>query len=612
MCGISGIYTHQVTEQHQALLDDIIKSQLSRGPDHQASTAIKTNNGEVLLGHNRLSIIDISAQGNQPMWDASGRYCIVFNGEIYNYLEIREELRRADFVFHNHTDTEVILNAFAQWGINALQRFRGPFAFALYDKHSEKLWLARDRFGVRPLFYIIKQNTLYFASSSQVLAKTLNLRPNFDYVARGLQSLVYEDGSQQSPWEELHALPAGTYMQAGFSANKQLNRSITPYYDLAQNVEDLMASLPINHVDALLPMLQEKFENAVTIRLRTDVPLAISLSGGLDSSSIASAVRRQHHNTIGFSFSHPDHLQTEGPDVAACAKYLDIQMQYVWPNAEEIMDSLNHTIAAQDAPFSTFSIVAQYLLYKQVRAAGVKVLLGGQGGDEAFMGYKKFLLFWLKNMVKEGRYFSAFKHTLQMLPMMYAEAASLKNYWHHRHRYFGKNKAPSTQLNLPTSPGISLQQTHKKLWQRQLQDITQFSLPTLLRYEDRNAMAHSVESRLPYLDHELVEFGLALPVAIKLRSGYGKWIVREMMENKIPDRIRLARYKRGFDIPMHRFMEKGLGNTIRSQLQASKVIDPFLPRNKNINELFSNQQFLQRPKTMSEAITLLWLDKALS
>ncbi len=608
MCGISGVFSNFVTEQHQALIRGILKSQFTRGPDSEGMLTIQGNHSQAILGHNRLSIIDLSNRANQPMWDSTNRYCISYNGEIYNYIELREELIRLGFNFNTHSDTEVILNAFSCWGMSALNRFIGPFAFALFDIQTDQLWLCRDRFGVRPLFYIILNNILYFASTTNELAKYLNLKPNLSYVAQGLKYLVYENGSDASPYEKIFSLLPGHYIQTKLNADNKLLFEHKLYYDLNSNVENHINTLPMNNINYLLELINDALEKAVFVRLRTDVPLAISLSSGLDSSSIASFVSQYHKNLIGFSFGHPDHAATEGPLIDKCAKFLNIKMEYVWPTASEMITGLHKTIAIQDAPFSSLSVVAQYLLYQKVRSSGIKVLLGGQGGDESFMGYKKFLLFWLRQLCKQKKFISAAINVFQLFPMLIAEISSLGTYWRHRHRYLNHREFGST-LRLPEPLSLNLNNTHNLL-KRQLQDVTQFSLPTLLRYEDRNAMANSVESRLPFLDHRLVELGLALPEAFKLRTGYGKWPIREIMRDKIPDQIRLARYKRGFDIPIRSLLNAGLGHSIRTTLNDNKHnIKEFLKNSTNIESVFSDDQLIKRQHAMTEAITLLWLNK---
>lgn len=610
MCGISGAFATRIDEHQTEIIDSVMKSQFSRGPDHQAMQAIKGKDSEALFAHNRLSIIDLSQQACQPMWDVTRRYAIVYNGEIYNYLELRAELERAGLQFANHSDTEVILNAFAYWGVQALPRFQGPFAFALYDHMTDTLWLCRDRFAVRPLYYIEVNGVLYFASSTRVFAKTFNLKPNLNYVAQGLKYLVYEDGSAISPYEGLSTLPGSSYLCAKLNSDGRLKSNLIQYYDLANAVQERMEHLPVHHVDQLLHLLTIEFERAIQIRLRTDVPYAISLSGGLDSSSIASFVIALEGLTTGFTLGHPAHSNTEGPLVAQFAKYMGLQIEYISPTANEMIAGLFQTIDIQDAPFSSLSIVAQNLLYQRVHACGIKVLLGGQGGDESFMGYRKFLLFHIEELLKQKQYLATAKNVLQLLPMFLAEIRQIRSYWQHRHRY--KNaKGLALSLPLPNSPAISLKANHgEALWLRQMRDIQQLSLPTLLRYEDRNAMGNSVESRLPFLDHQLVELGLALPQAVKLRAGYGKWPLRAIMANKIPDQIRLARYKRGFDIALAPLLKAGLGKAIRNALNTNGAfIKDFLAHSMNINEAFSDHELLQRQNAIAEAITLLWFNR---
>jgi asparagine synthase (glutamine-hydrolysing) len=612
MCGISGIYANSINNQHTTIVTAITESQFNRGPDSQAINLLQSKQSQVLFGHNRLSIIDLSDHANQPMYDVTGRYGIVYNGEVYNYIELRAELMKLGLKFNTNSDTEVVLNAFAIWGIESLKRFHGPFAFALFDKKSGDLWLCRDRFGVKPLFYFNNNKTLYFASTSSVLAKALNLKPNLDYVAKGLKYLVYEDGSEISAYQSLLSVPAGSYLHCRFS-QEHLITVVKEYYNLSNNVQDLICNLSGNRTEDLFEQIINKLNNAVNIRLRTDVPLGISLSGGLDSSSVAALVSKQHANTIGFSFGHPDNKLSEGPLVKSCAKFLNIPIEYVSPTANEMIDALYKTIEIQDAPFSSLSVVAQYLLYQKVHSSGVKVLLGGQGGDEAFMGYKKYLIFSLQKNLKEKRFFSLCKNILYLFPSMLSDMTSLKTYWRHRHRYLsGKPSLQNKTLLLPESAQLSLGNTANFLWKRQLADITQFSLPTLLRYEDRNSMGNSVESRLPYMDHQLVELGLALPQNMKLHAGYGKWVIRKIMQNKIPNNIRLARYKRGFDIPLIPLLKAGLGQSLRSTLNSNKkMLGEFLQKHVDINTIFSDQRLANQPSAMAEAITLLWLNKVI-
>ncbi len=609
MCGIAGVYTKNITAQHEKFLHDVLQDQHARGPDHQGLVRIQAPHNELLLGHNRLSIIDLSVESNQPMWDATQRYCITYNGEIYNYLELRQTLQERGFHFNTKGDTEIILNAFACFGIEALSHFQGPFAFALYDSITGQLWLCRDRFGVRPLYYVRHNQTVYFASSTRILAKTLQLKPNLDYVSKGLHYLVYEDDSDSSPYQDILSLPASTYCCIHLDSHGHLSHVTKSYYDLENRVKNLVDELPLNNTEHLLEQIHDRLNQAIHLRLRTDVPLGITLSSGLDSSTIASLVKTHYPEVTGFSYGHPANKKTEGPLVAKCADFLKMKIQYVAPDIDEMINALFKTIDAQDAPFASMSIVAQYLLYEHIRANNIKVILGGQGGDETFLGYRKYMLFWMHSLVKHKQYFSAAKHFIQLFPLFFSEMSALGTYWKHRHRYLNRTDS-ETVLQLPKAVLQRHAEPHVSLKTRQMKDITQFSLPGLLRYEDRNAMGNSVESRLPFLDHRLVELGCALPEAFKLRHGFGKWPIRQIMQDKIPKQIRLAYYKRGFDISLRTLVKAGLGRAIRLALQKNPpVIQAFLRKEYSIGQAFSDDQLIKRRRAIGEAVSLLWLSQ---
>lgn len=607
MCGIAGIVTHKTDGNAQSIIHAMVASQQSRGPDHQAITNIKTENKSLWFGHNRLSIIDLSDEANQPMWDVTGRYCIIYNGEIYNYLELREELINSGAIFNTKSDTEVILNAIVAWGLDALNRFNGPFAFALYDKAKEQLFLARDRFGKKPLYYAIINNSFYFSSTPKVIVNQLKLKPNLHYAARGLKYLVYEDDSDISPYEGLYSLQSAHYLCFDLRS-EQLTPQIKKYYDLEQSVVEKQHSMTNYSERQLLDLLLETLTDALKIRLRADVPIGVSLSGGLDSTSVAALLAKEHKNIIGFSFAHPEESKSEGPLVKELAKHINIQTNYIWPSAKEIVQALIPTLQSQQAPFPGLSIIAQYLVYQRVRECGIKVLLGGQGGDEAFMGYRKYQLFYFQQLLRQKRFLASIQFLLNLTPMFAAELGRAKLYWQQRHRY--KTNTDFTMgIQLPEASVGSLSLAiNNELWQRQMLDVTRFSLPTLLRYEDRNSLGNSVESRLPFLDYRVIELGLALPAALKLRAGYGKWPVREIMKNRIPESIRTARYKRGFDVPMMSLVQAGLGNNLRQLLQDNLgSLKDYLPANSSIDRMFSDQRIMQRSATIAEAITLLWL-----
>lgn len=423
MCGIAGCLATQINSIQENLIQKIITDQYQRGPDHQHIEKITATHSEILLGHNRLSIVDLTQHANQPMWDESGRYCIVYNGEVYNYIELRQQLITLGHHFKTQSDTEVILEAFKEWGVDAVNYFNGPFAFALFDKQAETLSLVRDRFGVKPLYYYIANNVLYFASSTKVIADHFNFQPNLQYVARGLKYLVYEDNTEITPYLNIHAVPAAHYLVAKF--NKQLNVEVKQYYDLHANVLNLQQQLIQYNQQQLLNTVTEKLISAVQVRLRADVAIGVSLSGGLDSSSVAALVAHQQANVTGFTFGHPAAKKSEGPLVAKLANKINCQVEYIWPSSTEIISALPQVLNAQNAPFPGLSIVAQYLVYQRVKQAGIKVLLGGQGGDEGFMGYRKFQLFYLQQLLQQKKYVAAMQFFLQLIPLLTSESADL-------------------------------------------------------------------------------------------------------------------------------------------------------------------------------------------
>lgn len=608
MCGIAGAFANSLTPEAASLVNLVVKNQINRGPDVQAVEKITTANSTLILGHNRLSIIDLSTKANQPMWDVDKRYCIVFNGEIYNYLELRSELQSFGYKFVTASDTEVALAAFKQWGIQAIEKFNGFFAIALFDVEREKLWLVRDRFGIKPLFYYLDKNVLYFSSATNTIASHFNLSPNLEYVARGLKYLVYEDDTDITPYTGIKAVPAAHYLEVNIE-DKALKYRLTKYYDLQLRAHGLKEKIAHFSMPDLLEVLLEKLERAVTLRLRADVPVGISLSGGLDSSSIAAFMTRgKDSNAIGFTFGHPKEKKSEGPLVAALAKRCDLPVEYIWPTMTEFMQALPNVFQAQDAPFTTLSIIAQYLVYQKVRQTGVKVVLGGQGGDECFMGYRKFNIFRLRRLFSQKQYLQCFYFFLQLLPSVVAEAPQLKLYWSQRKRYANHNNVKTNSL-FPKPKLLHLDASSiEETWLRQMSDVTKFSLPTLLRYEDRNSMAHSVESRLPFMDYELIEFGLALPETLKLRNGYGKWLLRQAIRGRIPEVIRSARYKRGFDVSQAALINAGFGKYLRELLNDNFTqLKDFLPEKQKITETFSDQRLMQDRSGVTEAISLLWL-----
>ena len=611
MCGVSGALGRPSPDLLPTIVN-IVRAQRRRGPDHQKVESIDAGAWTAVFGHNRLSIIDLNAEANQPMWDHSRRYCIVYNGEIYNYLELRDVLEKLGHSFRTKSDTEVILEAFKAWRTAAFARFNGMFAFACLDREQKRLWLVRDRFGVKPLYYHDTPDRLSFASMMTPLARELGLEPNLAYCARGLRYFVYDCGDTTSAYEGLKALRPGHFLEVDLAGSELRPRSQS-YYDIVERVEETRRRIEGKSEAELIRSVHDLLTDAVRLRLRSDVPVAVSLSGGLDSSAVAALLSEFHTNVTGFSFGHPDAGESEGPLVKLLAQARRIDAHYVWPTSKEIVENFGETLHSQDSPFAGGSIIAQNWVYAAARKQGFKVVLGGQGGDESFMGYRKYQLFHLARLMRRKDALGSSAFALSLLPMIVSEHLSLIDYWQHRDRYIkarGLNsvvRLPDTALHLGAERG-------EEEWLRQSKDVMEVSLPTLLRYEDRNSMAHSIESRLPFMDYRVVELGLALRPSLKLRNGYGKWIVRAAMAGKIPEQIRLARVKNGFKINQERWIREGLGAFLRAEVgrvwpAVQEWVRPEF-RSGGIDHAFSNDRLATTLNAFAEAVALIWLGAA--
>ena len=609
MCGLAGrVFVAGGDSTSLPLIERITRSQRSRGPDHQAIESLASPGLGAVFGHNRLAIIDLSTEANQPMWDSDRRLCLIYNGEVYNYLELRAELEQLGHSFSTRSDTEVVLEAYRAWGDEAFKRFNGPFAIAIFDLRAERLTLARDRFGVKPLYYFADKTSVVFASTPALISKELGLLPSLDYATFGLRFGVYDDAAG-SPFVGLLSVEPGTALAFQLSAHGDLRLSRNRYYDLESRVASMVDSLRGESDSDLKCHLRDLLRDAIRIRFRADVPVAISLSGGLDSASVAALASTEVGELVGYTFGHPSDGSSEGPVVQALAGSTHMSVQYVTPDIKSIESAYLDVLSAQGAPFAGASVIAQYLVYERVKQRGVRVLLGGQGGDELFMGYRKYHLFRVQELIARGEYAKAIAFAPSLARMILAEFPQARTYWRARNRYRQGAEARA-QIFRPTVPGPSplTLARNEQLRHRQIRDICFASLPSLLRYEDRNSMAHSVESRLPYLDYRLVEFALAVPTSLKLRNGYGKWILREAVKGTVPDGIRLSRRKRGFDVQQDLWIRAGLGSVIRNALeQRQERVREWTNGTGSIEESFSDRQLIDRPAAFGEATSLIWL-----
>lgn len=613
MCGIAGWLGGRSSESREDLVARILTEQDRRGPDHRGMRTFAGPAHRAVLGHNRLAIIDLSAAANQPMHHGTGHHWLTFNGEIYNYVELRDELSALGDRFATKSDTEVLIAAWERYGVQALDRCNGMFAFAMYDEATGELWLARDRFGVKPVYYAVEGGAFVFASSPGAVARCFGRGPNLAYAARGDAVGIYDDDGDISPYDGVRALPAGCALKVE-CRNDRIQLDLRRYYDLEARVDvarERLARLPIASV---VEETRSLLESAVALRLRSDVPVGLSLSGGVDSSSVA-ALASRHGNLMGFSFGDPSEPRSEGPVVAVVASQVGIPVRYVpSAHARVLADLFDATLAAQDAPFPGCSIIAQFAVCQRARAEGVKVLLGGQGGDEAFMGYHKFRGFHSRELVARGDLTGALRVAWGGLRAVSASRFTAASVRRQIARYRRDPRAPGVLGTISAAPVPALgYDPRQPLWRRQARDVTALSLPTLLRYEDRNSMGNSIETRLPFVDFRVVEFGLALPESVKIRDGFGKWILREAMADRLPGRVRRSRGKRGFDADQPYAIASGLGAVIRERFnEVSNRLRDVIPAALRPTTHYSDKRLAKDPTAMGEATTLIWLGQRFS
>lgn len=611
MCGISGgIFRHSGPVPPRQLAE-IAAAQSARGPDATGFAERKLSDGRSLwLAHNRLSIIDLSASANQPMLSTDGQYALVFNGMIYNYLELRDELVGAGYNFRTGSDTEVLLQAFAVWGTSAFNRLHGMFAAAIHDAARGTVTLFRDRFGVKPLYYHSNSDGFRFASTPGVIARQADAHPNLEYVGRGIRLKYYDDETEIAPFEGISAIPPGHYATIDLGSAKDI--AVQPFYDLTEAWQQTQQNIAGSGRSELRQELLRRLELATQIRRRSDVPIGISLSSGVDSTTVAALCARNGANVTGFCFGNPSDQSSEAPAVRRFAASLGQQVEFI-PQAEgaRAKTLFWRTLRAQGAPFPHTSQIAQFAVFEAARAGGIKVMLGGQGGDEAFMGYRKFFLFQLRYLLRQRDLRAVPAMVRNMIEVFPAIASKASLFWRERGRYrAGDSEGLGSGLVMPPltaspSPGAGIGDNPAL---RQMLDVVRFSLPSLLRYEDRNSMGNSIESRLPFLDHRVIEFGIALPTAMKLHKGMGKFLLRDAVRGIVPDSILFNRDKRGFDTRHADWIASGIGGAVREGIAIHGTrARQWLSDGCQPDEYFSDANLSDKASRFAEATSVLWL-----
>jgi asparagine synthase (glutamine-hydrolysing) len=505
------------------------------------------------LASQRLAVVDLSARAAQPMTSACGRYVLCYNGEIYNYRELRIEVRQAgdQELAPDAGDTQVLLACLARWGVECLPRLNGMWAFALFDREHNSLLLARDRLGVKPLFWSAGSAGLVVASEIKgILAATGQRYPlNDDVIARHLaQSLSNTD--TQTMFQGIEAVPAGSFARIDLGAGQPalLAPRFQPFWRHPfERGEPLLAADP----QELCALLQD----AVRLRLRSDVPCGLLLSGGLDSSSILAAAHAQQLPLQVLSVISQDPASSEEYWVKQMARHCGVDPILIRIDEDplSILADLDEASRFNDAPLPGLAMVAQQRLMQAASDHGITVLLTGQGADEQLGGYNKFFYFRLLELLRGGRYDEAARQAWKS----YARGTVWGEFrWAEAKRYLPWQSARTASILGPRLAQAQLCETSSagSYAEREWRDVHSLSLPLLLHSDDAMSMSRSRETRHPFVDYRIVEFLARVPPDQKFRDGWPKWILREAMRRHLPVSVSWRRDKKGFNIPEARWL----------------------------------------------------------
>lgn len=561
MCGICGIVGFNDTEQARSAVQKMNAILRHRGPDDEGVWLCESP--ALAFGHRRLAIIDLSQKAAQPFTSHDGRFTITYNGEVYNYRELREKCSKRGSIFSSQSDTEVIIECYRHWGCDAFKEFKGMWAFVLFDNSKNSLIFCRDPFGIKPLYYGTKNDVLFFASEpkalraidehfSQIDEATATLFQDFGYIERGSWTF----------YEHVKKFPSAHYANLDLDDDSSGMHPIAYWHPPGETAR-------IDKNDAVRE-LERLLIQSIRLHLRSDVLVGSCLSGGIDSSaivSIGSKLKEDNGTFNTFTTCYPDHKDID--ETSWAQKVIDFTgsaAHFARPTLESFISDFDKLMYFQDEPFGSTSIYAQYSVFKEISSTNIKVVLDGQGADEIFAGYHGLLNPYINFQLKKGNVMAFLKESLSIAEL-YRKPLSSQYY---ETVQFYKNRLRSAYRSLrslagkiPSHTSDEVAHRLKKLnplqpnFEEYLVDmVMQSNLPDLLRYEDRNSMAFSIESRVPFLEPELVHFALSLPAEYKIHHGVTKHVLRESLKGHIPEEIRTRVDKLGFPAPEKTWLTK--------------------------------------------------------
>ncbi|WP_290798006.1 asparagine synthase (glutamine-hydrolyzing) [Flavihumibacter sp. UBA7668] len=573
MCGIAGIITEVAAsdaDRQFHAINLMAEALAHRGPD--GAGFWEDDSARVFFGHRRLSVIDLSPGAAQPMHYA-GRFTILYNGEIYNYKELRTDLLHRGYTFQTESDTEVILAAYQEFGADCVKQLDGMFAFAIWDAVQSELFLARDRMGEKPLFFCWQGGRLLFASEMKAfwavgVPKEPDPHQLLLYLGAGVTGIPLR--AEQSFYSGIFQLPPAHTALYSYVSGVWGELILSRYWDLTRPVPPDRCHPTGDHLPRWMGEFEDLLKASVRKRLRSDVPVGSSLSGGVDSSSIAAMVKELGVGKwTGFSAVFPGFERDESALIGELASRLNIQSQTCTPTAADLLKDLDRLLFHQEMPVESASALVQYKVMQLAAEQGVTVLLDGQGADELLGGYPSYIHWFLQEKWRSGPRAAFLKERTAFTEHGWKEGWGWRNRlaaWFPQaaqEQLIKKQAASVRRIPYVNQEYVSAALRTEDLFKpfvTSLNDILYFDLtmgrlPELLRYADRNSMAFGREIRLPYLDPALMEFVFSLPAEFKMRDGYTKWILRQSMNNRLPASIAWQKKKIGYEPPQTDWMK---------------------------------------------------------
>jgi asparagine synthase (glutamine-hydrolysing) len=574
MCGIAGSIGGSVPARERlAAAAHLLRH---RGPDAKGVWSGQVGRQQVAFVHTRLSIIDIDPRANQPfIWDD----CVLtFNGEIYNYLELRRELEAAGHAFTTQSDTEVVVHAWREWGTGCFDKFEGMWALALADLRAGKVVLSRDRFGEKPLYLWRTDGRLLFASEIKALAGLAGRWPAHDavqlrrFLVNGYKALYKQPSTF---FHDVKDLPAGAYLPVDCAVTTPL-----PSTDAAQRYWSLTYKPQAMTPDEMVEGVRERLTRAVELRLRADVPVAFCLSGGVDSGTLASfAAKALGRKVHAFSILDSDERYDETRNIRTTAADIGCELHTVRTSASGFLDRLASQTRDRDAPVATISYYVHAFLSQAIAEQGYRVAVSGTAADELFTGYYDHYAFWLAEQRERAdfpRLLDEWRHSYGAWvqnpvlkdPMVFCERPDERG-----HIYFNRALFNEFMVEPCDEDFVEAPCSGNMLRNRMMNELFAESVPVILREDDLNSMRWSVENRSPYLDRALVEFAYSIPNELLVKDGYVKWPLRAAAEGVLNDQVRLDKRKRGFNASIDSLLDRNDPRVVERLLEPSAVFD---------------------------------------